>query len=113
MCKIESGKRGTVKEYCGYDIIGRTSNKAYGTDEEFNQVFACLDKLGRLEDIEEELGFDLITLFKALQNGIYGKVGKEIKHISAPHFSWFKKEIYIFRLADYGKTWALTEEELE
>jgi hypothetical protein len=70
-------------------------------------------KLFDLENLEEELGFNLITLFKALKNGIYGKVGSEIKHILAPHFSWFKKEIYIFRLADYGKTWALTREELE
>ena len=27
--------------------------------------------LGRLEDIEEELGIDLITLFKALRDGFY------------------------------------------
>ena len=31
-------------------------------------------KLGQLEDIEEELGIDLITLFKALKNGFYAKV---------------------------------------
>ena len=30
----------------------------------------CVDKLGALEDIEEELGIDLITLFKALKDGI-------------------------------------------
>ena len=30
-------------------------------------------KLKSLEDIEEELGIDLITLFKALKNGIYIK----------------------------------------
>ena len=31
------------------------------------------DKLGQLEDIEEELGIDLITLFKALKNGVWTK----------------------------------------
>jgi hypothetical protein len=71
-----------------------------------------MDKFGELEDIEEELGIDLITLFKALKNGIYGKVGKNIENILAPHFSWHNKEIYIFKIQDYGKTWALTKEEL-
>lgn len=34
----------------------------------FNAEYA---KLADLEDIEEELGIDLITLFKALKNGVY------------------------------------------
>lgn len=29
------------------------------------------NKLGQLEDLEEDLGADLITIFKALKNGIY------------------------------------------
>ena len=29
------------------------------------------DKLGQLEDIEDDLGIDLVTLFKALTQGIY------------------------------------------
>ena len=40
-----------------------------------NQVLAidgkAIDKLGKLEDIEEELGIELITLFKALKYGVY------------------------------------------
>ena len=40
-----------------------------------NQVLAidgkAIDKLGKLEDIEKELGIDLITLFSALKNGVY------------------------------------------
>ena len=36
-------------------------------------------KLGQLEDIEEELGIDFITLFKALENVIYVKYGRLIK----------------------------------
>lgn len=70
-------------------------------------------ELGKLEDIEEELGIDLITLFKALKNGIYGRVGDEIEHILAPHFSFCYQKIYIYKLTDYGKTWALTKKELE
>ena len=33
------------------------------------------NKLGQLEDIEEELEIDSITLFKALKNGIWSKGG--------------------------------------
>ena len=91
-------------------------------------------KLGQLEDIEEELGIDLITLFKALRNGIwtnqeqcYGdeKQGKirffqvrlllEENAVGCIHNSmWKGKEVIrTLYLKDYGKTWALTKEELE
>ena len=94
----------------------------------------CVDKLGTLEDIEEELGIDLITLFKALRNGIwtnqeqwYGdeKQGKirffqvrlllEENAIGCIYNSMWKGEEVIRTLyfKDYGKTWALTKEELE
>ena len=94
----------------------------------------CVDKLGALEDIEEELGIDLITLFKALKDGIwtnqeqwYGdeKQGKirffqvrlllEENAIGCIHNSMWKGEEVIITLyfKDYGKTWALTKEELE
>lgn len=91
-------------------------------------------KLGQLEDLEEEIGIDLITLFKALKNGIwtnqeqtYGdaKQGKirffqvrlllEEKSIGCIHNSIWKGEEVIKRLylKNYGITWALTKEELE
>ena len=94
----------------------------------------CVDKLGKLEDIEEELGIDLITLFKALKDGIwtnqeqwYGdeKQGEirffqvrlllEENAIGCIHNSMWKGEEVIRTLyfKDYGKTWALTKEELE
>ena len=107
-------------------------------------------KLGKLEDIEEELGITLEVLFKALKDGIWTKggyydacyldanpvfvKGKEL-HIG---FYWYfqydnqdldngfqeedslgifsmdyEETIYFTRLKDYGKTWALTKEELE
>lgn len=77
-----------------------------------------LNKLGQLEDIEEELGINLITLFKAL-NQFYAKdldcycprptiLFKSVKN------EWFIKWINnYYKLKDYGKTWALTREELE
>ena len=90
----------------------------------------ALDKLGQLEDIEEELGIDLITLFKALKNGFWS-IDKN-KHIykmkptkgNGGAMSYYASLDYIitedtyydeeyFLLKDYGKTWALTRKELE
>ena len=115
-----------------YDINNK--NYAFGVSESLN-------KLGQLEDIEEELGIDLITLFKALKNGFYAKEihtkqNIQIYHIEPEEFViTFGKvlghfitiqELYFEDLdgvldttgkkwypEDYGKTWALTKEELE
>lgn len=104
-------------------------------------------KLGQLEDIEEELGVELITLFKALKDGIWTKGGylwgrlmKEPIFIERPEIGMrslyeetdenympivedknvmciytyaYENAVYITRIKDYGKTWALTREELE
>lgn len=88
------------------------------------------DKLKLLEDIEEELGIDLVTLFKALKNGVYYKYTFNDKHsgfITLIEFSDFVDICYDsdfkewcidirgmshFTTKDYGKTWALTKEEL-
>lgn len=92
--------------------------------------------VGQYEDIEEELGIDLLTLFKALKNGIWYKVNHEVNqfipdegmHIVADCNGseertnyWLlsvidlnSKECLIdFWVDNYGKTWALTKEELE
>ena len=102
--------------------------------EQIENSNACVDKLGKLEDIEEQLGVDLITLFKALRNGIwtnqeqwYGdeKQGKirffqvrlllEENAVGCIYNSMWKGEEVIRTLyfKDYSKTWALTKEELE
>ena len=78
-------------------------------------------KLQELEDLEEEIGIDLITLFKALKDGIYinedGSVYKDcIKSIEHWSDGWgfISNDDYIEVLfKDYGISWALTEEELE
>lgn len=89
-----------------------------------------IDKLGKLEDIEDELGLDLITLFKALC-GTYA-VKEDDGHVteewSCPRFqapailghgfnAWIvirdDEHRKILYLKDYGKTWALTKEELQ
>lgn len=83
----------------------------------------AIDKLGRLEDLEEELGIDLITLFQAiLLKGIYVRCGKMYEHIppkdlwlrtdASPYIIDFLKSDCRHCLADYGKTWALAREEL-
>lgn len=52
-----------------YDYEGQYgANCAYSTSYNLSSVY---DKLGQLEDIEEEVGVDLVTLFKALKDGIY------------------------------------------
>ena len=76
--------------------------------------------VGQYEDIKEELGIGLITLFKALEEGIYTirSNGKKrypcLIHNSAVgyvfDFMFDQEAQYI--LSDYGKTWALTKEEL-
>ena len=100
----------------------------------------CVNKLGQLEDIEEENGIDLITLFKSLKDGFYIKYNDKIVHIFPDkHITinfWYKTiNVFIppkffidckkgtdylsetideeYRFKDYGKTFALTREELE
>lgn len=101
------------------------------TDAE--QLAKVYDKLGRLEDIEDKLGVDIVRLYKALtRNIIYYKneISNEIDECECVYSSITKYEnnIYAFMLLlknlnneesymvatiDYGKTWALTKEELE
>ena len=92
------------------------------------------NKLGKLEDIEEQLGVDLITLFKALnvRDGVwvkdkeYGLCNWSMGQLwfgynSSKSESFINPQIYFlkdggysyFKLSDYGKTCALTKEELE
>ena len=104
-------------------------------------------KLGKLEDIEEELGIDLISLFKVLkQKEVYIRegfcpeagehweinktlsiyldyVGENEEYDDFINKEWvltfteqedeFDNYAMLVRLKDYGKTWALTKEELE
>lgn len=83
-------------------------------------------KMGKYEDIEEELGIGLITLFKAKNNGFFVKLPKinngevsivlpkEIDDIDLIRCLIFDNVYGLFvKFKDYGKTWALTKEELE
>ena len=92
------------------------------------KMFAQIIKeLCEYKTIEEELGIDLITLFKAITKGFYVKSNDFMKahyHFSPCLFKtnndYERANEYIIEygkdfvfLKDYGKTWALTKEELE
>ena len=94
------------------------------------QIAKLETELKQYKDIEDELGIDLLTLFKSLKDGIWTWNDKDHKE----HFfekplgltkfvmenKYEEKETKTYRLVgvdyyelkDYGKTWALTKEEL-
>lgn len=93
-------------------------------------IYKDLERLEKLEEIEKELGIDLLTLFKALkQDYIYYKhhyrwddrykINKEyiqgLKYAddNTPVF-WTDDcgEEHMVYIKDYGKKWALTREVL-
>ena len=86
-------------------------------------------KLCQLEDIEEEIGIELTTLFKALKYGVYYYTSQnQLTHdyvwlydnyisagfrekLSYSFMTCFQKQILLFE--DYGVTWAIYRPELE
>ena len=112
----------TNKAYCR-NIWSLDGKKLEGEFFE-NQTLAidgdAIDKLGQLEDIEEELGIDLITLLKAVKNGVwvrhpYNSIDYEPFRIDYG-IDYKTNEEYMFicgmEIKDYGESWALTKEEL-
>lgn len=104
----------------GITLAGRMGGKQMAT--------RVLGEMYAYKCIEEELGIDLITLFEALKNGFYAykdnhiiKLKSEEGNCGAMCFyvsydciiaeNVFDEQ-YIYLLKDYGKTWALTKEEL-
>ena len=85
--------------------------------------FAMYVKLKSLEDLEEEIGVDFVTLVKMLKDGVYindggivGEIGhiykdqvKSIEHWPVWSFTDGDGGEYAFK--DRGKTWALDKEE--
>ena len=113
-----------------------------GNKREINNLFLASQKLGELEDIEEELEIDLVYIFNVLKNGIWVK---QPSYIAMPIYKIdsidlklcinsygnvsFKKmyhedldgcleetgeeyELSKYGKQDYGVSWALTKEEL-
>ena len=95
-------------------------------DKEIRDIFNKeYIKLAVLEDIEDELGIDLITLFKAFEEDVWIKFDNKIMFVPYDKkvFLFYEGNIHCYPLNeqcsytvsidDYGKTWALTKEELE
>ena len=85
----------------------------YGISISKNLLQSAYDKLGKLEDLEEEIGCPLEVVFKALkQDYIYTKSGKHSRiEFGTYGFEWcicygLRTQI---RVVDYKKTWWLKE----
>ena len=74
------------------------------------------NKLGKLEDLEEQLGCPLDVVFEAIKNGIYDKKGfhytviLDLDFLRAYPLDLFDEK---WQLSDYKKTWWLKEDKSE
>ena len=83
----------------------------------------CLDKLGELEDLEEQIGCPLEVVFKALQNGVYYEdVANRMTHIGVGLDTANYECEYLLREYDnvirflprnYKRTWWLRKDKSE
>ena len=110
---------------CGKTILKIEIDDNIQDIEEAKRLIAedVREQLRKYWKIEEELGIPLEVLFKALKDGIYYGYDGEI--IDFTYVSLCKDEdeenelVFVdneyngFRIKNYGKTWALTMEELE
>ena len=105
--------------------MNRLTNKELHIVDDMNKA---LNKLCKLEDIEEELGIDLITLFAVYnklceQKFVYFKIGYQVKCLYYDSYviDFKNKEIVCMEYEPtdwlpfkyYGITWALSREGLE
>ena len=105
----------------GYTTIESTDGCGCGYDDiNIYPYNDCVNKLGELEDLEEELGVDLITLFKALKDGIiyfdwYGEIKSDfivtLEKDNSRNFYISTYNDLNFYLKDYKKTWWLEKPE--
>lgn len=105
-----------IDNYCTY-----TENMF---EKELDIIEKDLDRLEEHKKIEEEIGINLITLFKALL-GIWVKsTNGDVYYVGSPYLCFSeneKRELELqfrvgdtwYKIKDHGKTWALSQEELE
>ena len=91
----------------------------YGTEEKI------VDKLGKLEDLEEELGCPLEVMFKLVkQNELYYQFYNELQHWTSIKVDLRKKVVWYCKqvgghyacgqpLSNYGKTFWLKKDKSE
>ena len=106
-------------------LTEKVNDKHCSYDIKKGCLCSAFKKLGQLEDIEEELGIDLITFFKYLftdkfyvrryRNNIEERIfwsintdSVEVVEEKYPYGDCTEKLMF----KDYGKTWTLTKEEL-
>lgn len=88
----------------------------YSTD---TTIGKCVDKLGKLEDLEEQLGCSLDILFKALSDGIWSVRYNTYKHSKIHRLTFINGNYYLvvddsyYNIKDYKKTWWLREDKSE
>ena len=114
--------------YCGYEVKNCKYQQLYDFEEynELEDYVDCdltlaIDKLGQLEDLEEQQGCPLNVVFKAVQNGIYTKnlpsenIIKQFNlQLSNIQTEWYLfNNIMCVNLKDYKKTWWLKEDRSE
>lgn len=127
-----NSKEAFKKLYASCDEVWLEKMYDINSPEQLEEIiYKDLERLEKLEEIEEELGIDLLTLFKALKQDYiyykhhYGwddryKINKEyiqgLKYAddNTPVF-WTDDygEEHMVYIKDYGKKWALTREVLE
>lgn len=95
-------KRITEKLGVGFYV----AEHAHNTDE-------ITYKLGKLEDLEEELVCPLEVVFKALQNGIYTNVYSGLCYVGLYENYFQVSDDYVVYLKDYKHTWWLKEDKSE
>lgn len=97
----------------------KRKNGKYDRNNKFVHYSHIYLRLGRLEDIEDELGVSLVTLFNGLKHGIYYRDNNGvIRFVNKLRLNYMNATLLIDRhtyryTIDYGVTWALTKEELE
>lgn len=101
-----------------------------------NQTLAidgnAIEKLGKLEDIEERYGIEILTVYKAMVNGCYYRYNGKIEHfipdernficlnldnrsMDLMYASSYENACHVGKclfFESYGGQWALTKEEL-
>lgn len=120
-----------TRHYQDWEVENAKPNKDYITTDYFCprrdiSYDDCLNKLGQLEDTEEELGINLKTFFTVKRRGyIYYKAldgsirkSKVWAQFFGYDWCWYirnpkKKDRKRVRMKHFGKTWALTEEALK
>lgn len=98
-------------------IVGVSVGECGWTDVAEEKQYEANQKLGKLEDLEEEIGCPLEVVIKALKEGIYQADGGRRKYPTIEYNGATKKFYFAFgtycNVEEYGKEWFLKEDKSE